>query len=218
VTPAPNRGYTLGMAENPLYEKYGQSIGAGRVIFEEGEEGKHMYIIQDGTVRITRSIDGKEHVLADLGKGDFFGEMAIVSRIKRTATATTVTPVQLLTFDRQGFQSMIEKNSKIAMNVIDKLCRRVEQANTQIQRLFQKNEESLIAINLYYRFLEKPAEEQALALDRACKEIGMELEVPGEKVREKILGLAEKKVVSISGNALRLTSKEKLSAIAEKVT
>lgn len=204
------------MAENPLYDKYGQNIDAGRVIFNEGEEGDRMYIIQEGTVRITRSIEGKEHVLADLGKGDFFGEMAIVSRIKRTATAVTLTPVQLLTFDRIGFQSMIEKNSKIAMNVIDKLCRRVEQANTQIQRLFQKNEQSLIALNLYYRFLEKPAEEQALALDRACKEIGMEVEAPGEKVREKIKELAEKGIVSISGNALRLKSKEKLSAIAEE--
>ncbi len=204
------------MAESPLYEKYGQSIKAGRVIFNEGDEGQHMYIIQDGTVRITRSIEGKEHVLADLGKGDFFGEMAIVSRIRRTATATAVTPVELLTFDRQGFQSMIEKNSKIAMNVIDKLCRRVEQANTQIQRLFQKNQESLVALNLYYRFLEKPSEEPALAFDRAAKEIGMELEVPGDKIRETIHQLAEKGIVSVSGNALRLTSKERLSAIAEQ--
>lgn len=205
------------MAGNPLFEKYGHTIPAGRQIFKEGDEGDRMYIIQSGTVRITKAIDGKQHVLADLTKGDFFGEMAIVSRIQRTASAATLEEVQVLAFDRQGFQAMIEKNAKIAMNVIDKLCRRLESANAQIQQLFRKNEESLVALNLYNRFFERPSDEQVLAFDRAVKEISLALEVPAEAVSRTIEGLQSHGIVTIQGNALRLRNKDKLSALAEEI-
>jgi CRP-like cAMP-binding protein len=205
------------MAENPLFEKYGQTVPAGREIFHEGDHGEMMYIIQSGTVRITKSIDGKEHELAQLGKGDFFGEMAIVSQIRRTATAVAAGEVQLLAFDRQGFQSMIEKNAKIAMNVIDKLCRRLERANAQIQQLFQKNQRSLVALNLNYKFLERPEDNRVLALDRAVKDLSMALEVPAEAVSETIQQLAQAGIVSISGNALRLQNEDKLTAIADEI-
>jgi len=204
------------MAQNVLFEKYGQTIGAGKLIFSEGEPGNHMYIIQDGVVRITKNIDGKDHVLAELTKGDFFGEMAIVSRIMRTASAVAVTEVQILAFDRQGFQGMIEKNAKIAMNVIDKLCRRLEHANSQIQHLFKKNEQSLVAVNLYHKFTESPAEDAALALDRTVKDISLSLQVPADAVTEVVRDLENRGVVSIAGNALRLASREKLSQLAEE--
>ncbi|TVQ96798.1 MAG: Crp/Fnr family transcriptional regulator [Spirochaetaceae bacterium] len=205
------------MAENILFEKYGQTISPGRRIFSEGEEGEKMYIIQSGTIRISRTIDGKEHVLAELTKGDFFGEMAIVSRIRRTASATTVTDTQLLAFDRAGFQSMIEKNVKIAMNVIDKLCRRLENANSQIQALVRKNEQSVIALNLYNRFMDRPEGERALALDRATKEIAQSLQIPVDTVEEAIQQLVRDGVLSVKTNALRLTNENRLTEMAEQV-
>lgn len=205
------------MSENILFEKYGQTISPGRRIFSEGEAGEKMYIIQSGTIRISRTIDGKEHVLAELTKGDFFGEMAIVSRMPRTASATTVTDTQLLAFDRAGFQSMIEKNAKIAMNVIDKLCRRLENANSQIQALVRKNEQSVIALNLYNRFMDRPEGERALALDRAVKEIAQSLQIPVDTVEEAIQQLARDGVLSIKTNALRLTNEGRLTEMAEQV-
>jgi CRP-like cAMP-binding protein len=205
------------MAQNPLFEKYGQTIRAGREIFHEGEPGDRMYIIQDGSVRISKEFDGKEHVLAELVKGDFFGEMAIVSQMKRTATATALTDVQLLAFDRAGFQSMIEKNAKIAMNVIDKLCRRLEQANSQIQHLFEKNEQSLVALNLNYKFMEKPPDQQVLALDRVVKDLSLSLQVPAESVSETIRQLERNGIVTIQGNALRLQNRDKLTAVADEM-
>jgi CRP-like cAMP-binding protein len=204
------------VAENVLYEKYGQTIGAGTEIFREGESGEQMYIIQSGTVRISKEFDGKLHVLAELGKGEFFGEMAIVSRIERTATATAVTDTYLLTFDRQGFQSMIEKNAKIAMNVIDKLSRRLADANAQIQYFFRKNEESLVALDLYNRFIAKREGEPVLARDRVVKEISLNLEIPSQTVQRIIDGLTERGICTVKQNAIRLKNEGRLGAIAEK--
>lgn len=203
------------MAENPLFEKYGQTFDPGKQIFTEGEHGDHMYIIQTGQVRISKNIGGYDHELAILEKGDFFGEMAIVSRIARTANATAVNTVQLLAFDRQGFMGMIEKNAKIALNVIDKLCRRLQNANGQIQLLFQRNQRSLIALNLEQRFEKRSPEEQHLSLDKTVEAISRSLETPPKIVEEHLQQLAAAGVVAIKGNGVLLTDPERLNKIAE---
>ncbi len=203
------------MPENILFEKYGQTIENGRVIFREDEEGKQMFIIQEGIVRISKTIDGKEHVLAELAKGDFFGEMAIVTRVRRTATATAVGNVQLLAFDRAGFQGMIEKNSRIGLNIIDKLCRRLQHANHQIELLFQRNEQSLIAMNLYLHFMEKGGDEPFLALDKTVQDLAKTMDMPESSVATQLSNLAQSEVIAIHGNAIRLRDKSKLSVLAE---
>ena len=202
------------MAENPLFEKYGQTFEAGKRIFQEGETGEHMFIIQFGEVKISKRIGGREHELAVLEKGDFFGEMAIVSRMARTATATAVNSTQLLAFDRQGFLGMIEKNAKIALNIIDKLCRRLQNANSQIQLMFQTNQRSLIALNLYTGFNDKKSDEQYLPLDRTIETVSLNLETPPELVQEHVNGFIQDGILTVKGNAIYLTNKKELYQIA----
>jgi CRP-like cAMP-binding protein len=173
-----------------------------------------MYIIQTGRVKISKNFGGREHELATLEKGDFFGEMAIVSRFARTATATTVNETQLLAFDRQGFMGMIEKNAKIALNIIDKLSRRLQHANSQIQLMFRSNQRSFIALSLYTRFGERTPEEQYLPLDRTVEQISLNLETPPSLVQEHLGELAASDIVSITGNAIRLLDKNRLNQIA----
>ena len=205
------------MSENPLFEKYGRTVDAGKVVFREGDEGRQMYIIQEGKVRISKNIGGKEHILAILGKGDFFGEMAIVSRVQRSATVTAIGTVQLLSFDRQGFKSMIEKNSKIALNVIDKLCRRLLHANMQIQHLVRKNKKSLVALNLYYAFKEKEGEDQSLYLDRTIEEMALNLELPVDTVDRYIKEFAALNIIKLKPNSIHLINPDKLAEISEAV-
>ncbi|MBP7494658.1 MAG: Crp/Fnr family transcriptional regulator [Spirochaetales bacterium] len=201
------------MKDNLLFEKYGHNIPAGTVLFQEGDEGNEMFIIQEGKIRISKSIGEKEHVIAILGKGDFFGEMALVNRIKRTATAQAVTDVRLLSFDRQGFRSMIEKNSKIAMNIIDKLCRRLQQANMQIQHLKRKNAGALIALNLYYAF--ESTSKELLSYEKTLEEISLSLETPLNEVEETVRKLEETEILKREGNGLRLLNLEGLKAMSE---
>lgn len=202
------------MSENPLFEKYGQTIRDGSVIFEEGEAGDKMYIIQSGTVRITKLIDGRAHQLAELVKGDFFGEMAIVSNISRSATAIASGTVEILAFDRQGFEAMIGKNTMIAMNVIDKLSKRLQNANSQIQKLVRKNERSMIALNLYNRFTEREADSECCTLDRTVEEIALELASPKDRVEEVLYGFDSSGICKVEGNTIRLRDKQKLVSIA----
>lgn len=198
------------MSDSALFGKYGKTVDSGKVIFREDEEGDKMYIIQGGTVRISKTIGDSEYTLAVLGKGDFFGEMAIVSRTKRSATAVAGETAQLLEFDRQGFLGMIEKNAKIALNIIDKLCRRLQQANQQIQYLKEKDERGLVALQLRYAFTEGGLRNPALDKMKAVREISINLEIPSEKVLEYLKEFEKDKIVRVEGNSLVLVDYDKL--------
>lgn len=133
------------MDSNPLLQKYGRVFEPGDLIFEEDEVGDHMFIIQEGQVQISRTINGKDTAMALLEKGEFFGEMAIVNRIRRTARARAHQRTQLLAFDRVGLEQLVEKNPKIALSIIDRLCRRLGAANSQIRQMAQVLDETKVS-------------------------------------------------------------------------
>ncbi len=206
------------MEDNRLYDKYGLMVDSGKVLFQEGEPGDKMYIIQEGNIRISKMIGGKEHILAVLGKGDFFGEMAIVNQVERTATATAVGTVRLLAFNREGFLGMIEKNARIALNVIDKLCRRLQHTNNQIQHLVKQNKKGLIALNIYYAFAENGFEQARLEYHKLSREISLNLELPQEAVLKYIENLAEQGIVKTESSLMTLRDKDKLYDLAESAS
>lgn len=202
------------MSDNPLFEKYGQTIRDGTVIFTEGEVGDKMYIIQSGAVKITKKMDGRDHLLAEIGKSEFFGEMAIVSNTPRSATAIASGTVEILAFDRAGFEAMIGKNTKIAMNVIDKLSRRLQHANNQMQLLVRRNQRSSVALNLYNRFMECEGSDMVLTLSKTIEAIALDLQSPRDLVAEILQGFDSAGVCAIDANAIRLKDRAGLVDIA----
>jgi len=198
------------MSDSALYEKFGTNFLHNEVIFNEDEEGNQMYIIQEGSVKISRIIGNGEHIISVLKKGDFFGEMAIVSRIKRTATATAIGNVQLLAFNREGFIQMIEKNAKIALNIIDKLCKRLESSNLEIKRLVKKDIKSLIAMNFYYFIQTKGIDVNNLCYDRTTDEIAKNMELPVKLVQEKFIEFERESIIAISDNKIIIKNLDKL--------
>ncbi len=203
--------------DSDLFSRFGRNVDAGRVIFREGEEGDQMFIIQDGSVKISRNIGGKEQVLAIFDKGDFFGEMAIVNRVKRTATATALEPVKLLAFNREGFLNMINKNAKIALNVIDKLCRRLQNANLYIQHLARKDPRGLIAMNLKFAFQSAEANRGSLLMDRTLDEFSQNLDLTRDQVKAVLEDFAGNGLIAISANTITLNDSKKLNALSEQL-
>jgi CRP/FNR family transcriptional regulator, cyclic AMP receptor protein len=118
-----------------LIERFGKNLPAGQLLFREGDPGREMYVIQSGKVRLTRNIRGQEKLLADLSAGEFFGEMSIINDKPRTATATVIEDAQLLVLDPKTFEAMIKANTEIAVRMIKKLAKRLDDANAQIENL-----------------------------------------------------------------------------------
>jgi hypothetical protein len=86
---------------------------AGDEIIRQGEQGETAYIIQSGRVEIIKS--GKK--VGELGDGDFFGEIALVGDVKRTATVRSLTPCELTVLTRDDFRSLSVGSSKLAQAI-----------------------------------------------------------------------------------------------------
>jgi NADH dehydrogenase len=84
-------------------------FGAGEVIIRQGEPGSRFYVISDGEVEVVRQAeDGSEEALACLRRGDFFGEIALLHGVVRTATIRATTPTRVLSIARDEFGSLME--------------------------------------------------------------------------------------------------------------
>jgi CRP/FNR family transcriptional regulator, cyclic AMP receptor protein len=122
-------------AEETLFQRFGKEFAQGTVLFQEGEPGKDMFVLQSGKISISKKVRDVEKVLAVLGPGEFFGEMAIISNKPRNATATVMEDAKLLVIDPKTFEAMIRGNSEIAVRMIKKLAERLSEADAQIENL-----------------------------------------------------------------------------------
>lgn len=79
----------------------------GEAIFREGDRGDWLYVVLDGEVEVRKAVPGgSEMSLRRLGRGDCFGEIALVSDRLRTATVRSLTSVNVLAVDREAFQTL----------------------------------------------------------------------------------------------------------------
>lgn len=113
----------------------GRVYNEGQVIILQGEEGNCMYEIQDGQVEVIQEKNGEEVRLAVLGKGDFFGEMAIFDREARSATVRAIGVVRALTIDKRTFLRKITQDPSLAFRIIERMSRRIRDLNSEIFQL-----------------------------------------------------------------------------------
>ena len=107
-------------------------IPAGQFIFREGDPGNEMYIIEVGSVEITRQVRGAQP-LAVLEPGDFFGEMAVLEDQPRFASARAKENSRLLRIDRSAFAELVQQNFEIAVRIMRKLALRLRRTEQSLQ-------------------------------------------------------------------------------------
>ncbi len=104
-------------------------VEVGETIFQEGDLGTEMYIVHEGRVEILKEIAGESRQLAVLEKGDFFGEMAILEDLPRTASVRALSAAKLLIINGSTFDSMLRSNPEIAVRMMRKLSRRLRETD-----------------------------------------------------------------------------------------
>jgi CRP-like cAMP-binding protein len=93
------------------------------IIFEQGEEGLGLYVVRSGKVRVSRVENGREEEIATLGRGHFFGELALLDGAPRSAHARAVEPTELIGFFRPDLTKLYDTNPRIAAKVSMELAR-----------------------------------------------------------------------------------------------
>ena len=105
------------------------SFGAKHTIFREGQEGRALYIVVSGRVRVHLADDQE---LAQLEKGACFGEMSLFDSEPRSASVTTLDPCDCLVLTQQQLYDAIDETPGIAVNIIRLLSRRIRELNQKI--------------------------------------------------------------------------------------
>lgn len=108
----------------------------GQTIFLEGDSSEFLYIIITGQVQIIKSTrDGKEKIIAIVGDGDFFGEMGILEKDKRSATAKCNKNSNIIVIEKNDFLRLIKNNPQIALRMMTELSHRLRRAGDDIKNL-----------------------------------------------------------------------------------
>jgi CRP/FNR family transcriptional regulator, cyclic AMP receptor protein len=98
-----------------------ESVSAGTTVFSEGDDGEQMYIVRSGEV--TLSSDG--HPLETVGEGGIFGELAVIDREPRSATAVTDTDSELVVIDKRRFWFLVQETPYFAEIVMKTMVNRL---------------------------------------------------------------------------------------------
>jgi CRP/FNR family cyclic AMP-dependent transcriptional regulator len=100
---------------------------AGEVIFDEGEEGQALYIIFSGTVSVSRTRESITETMAELSPGNFFGDLALLDNIPRTAQIRARDACELAVFFRADFLALMDTDATIGYKISLQLARSLAQ-------------------------------------------------------------------------------------------
>jgi len=124
---------------NPLKE-FTVPYSKDEKVFEEGEAGSEMFVIQSGSVEIYREDNGVKRFSRILEKGDFFGEMSLLEGIPRTMSANAAEDSELIVINGSTFDQMIKSNIEIAVRMLRKLSVRLRETNEMLERALESGE------------------------------------------------------------------------------
>lgn len=111
------------MFQTAIEEKYKD----GDIIFEEGSSGDWIYVIESGAVEISKIMRGEKEVLLELGPGEIIGELGFITKMPRTATATSVGDTTLGIIDPISFEQEFNRLSPDFQAVLISLATRLKE-------------------------------------------------------------------------------------------
>ena len=113
---------------------------ADKVLFRAGDAGDAMYVIERGKVRIcVQATDGHELTLAELGRGDFFGEMALLEGQRRSANAVVAEESRLAVLSREHFLFFMRSNPDVSLEMLSALANRLRHTDELLRRSATRN-------------------------------------------------------------------------------
>jgi len=100
------------------------------VIFEEGSSGRELYVVLDGKIDIVKITGATRTLIVTLGKGEFFGEMAVIDGSSRSATAIAAAPkTKVMRINHARFVYLVSQQPAFALMIMDALSKRLRASN-----------------------------------------------------------------------------------------
>jgi len=119
-------------------EKCINAFAVDDVIFEEGSTGRELFVVLDGEVEIAKVDGARKTSIIKLGKGEFFGDMAVIDGSARSATAIASAPnTKVMRINHARFVYLVSQQPAFALMVMDALSKRLRASNAVTYRAAQ---------------------------------------------------------------------------------
>ena len=126
-----------------------RTIPERTALFRRDDPGDAMFFIESGRIRISvQDADGQDTVLAEMGSGDFFGEMAMLDGQNRSADATATEPTTLAVLAREDFRAFIRKKPDIALGLMTAMTHRLRRTDNLLRHRISRNINDLEAAHI----------------------------------------------------------------------
>jgi membrane protein len=126
----------IGMkTEERLFSKFGREYRKGSYIFREGDTGQEMYYILMGNVRVEKSAGQVTKVLAEMGPGKHFGEMAALIEAPRTASALAIEDSTVAVITGDTFRALLRESSELSLFMLKEFSNRIKHTNLTLEEV-----------------------------------------------------------------------------------
>ena len=190
-------------------------IAKGSILFKEGDDGEHLYVIIDGKLKLgTSSGDGRENLLSILGPGEMFGELSLFDPGPRTSTATAVTDAKLLSLGHEKVIPWLKQNPEVSLQLLTRLSQRLRRTNEAVGDLVFSDVPGRVAkalIDLGDRFGKTTPEGLLVNHDLTQEELAQLVGASRETVNKALADFAGRGWLKLDGRSLLITDVERLS-------
>jgi CRP-like cAMP-binding protein len=189
-------------------------IAKGSILFKEGDDGEHLYVIIDGKLKLgTSSGDGRENLLSILGPGEMFGELSLFDPGPRTSTATAVTDAKLLSLSHEKVIPWLKQNPEVSLQLLTRLSQRLRRTNEAVGDLVFSDVPGRVAkalIDLGDRFGKITAEGLLVNHDLTQEELAQLVGASRETVNKALADFAGRGWLKLDGRSVLITDVERL--------
>lgn len=191
-----------------------KSLKRGEVLFKKGSKGESLFVIKEGNIKISSSSKlGDEVVLAVFSEGDYFGEMALLDGMTRSADATAMQPTTLYVLQQNDFLSFLSENPGSVKAILKSLSLRLRKTDVLLEDTCFLNISSRLAKKLVdladvYGKIENESIEISIPLSQ--RELAGMVGATRESINKELRVLKEKGIITISGNKIYINDLERL--------
>ncbi|MFL6137730.1 MAG: Crp/Fnr family transcriptional regulator [Frankiaceae bacterium] len=190
-------------------------VSRGDVVFNEGQDGDALYVIEAGKVKISRSApDGRENLLSILGPGEMFGELSLFDPSPRTASAIVVTDGRLLEFPHDALRPWLREHPEVAPALLQALAQRLRRTNEALADLVFSDVPGRVAktlLSLADRFGHPEGETVRVTHDLTQEELAQLVGASRETVNKALADFASRGWLRLDGRAVVLLDRDRLA-------
>jgi CRP-like cAMP-binding protein len=195
-----------GFAVRNTYER---CFAAGDVIYDAGQPGEALFVIQSGQVELTRTGAEGARVVARYGPGEFFGEIAVLLGRPRTTRAVAANDARLLQLDRATFEAMCVDRPEIALRVIQRLAERAIELE---QRLAALGVDDLLRPVVRVLLRHAAAGEKSAQIQTTLRKLASEAGLRMHEAHRALNQLFDQKLVRLVEDALEVRDFDALAS------